>query len=388
MDLHRILSGLEQGLGVALVSLVLLDVFLTVLYARMGTGIASRRLACVLWYLFRAATRPMRRRRALVLSYCGPVILVMLVGLWTLALTCGMAMVIHPKMGTSIVANNGPTPRSFAVAMYVSGDALTTVGASDISPITPFFRLFYTFCSVTGISVLTLTLTYFLEVYNALQRRNTFALKVHLASGETADGADLVAGLGPRGQFTAGYSQIAEMAAEVASLKESHHFYPVIFYFRFREPYYALSRFALLSLDTVTLIKSGLDDEELGWLKESVAVNQLWRGTMHMLTLLSEGFLPSGATQSIGEPDEATIQRWRHRYLAGLDRLKQAGVRTIRNEQEGAETYIALRARWDRYIKAFADHMAHDMVNIDPVGANPKSVRDRQQFDLRLRSAG
>jgi hypothetical protein len=50
---------------------------------------------------------------------------------------------------------------------------------------------------------------------------------------------------------------------EISSLaKETHHFYPVLFYFRFREPYYSVSRFALVSPDTVTLIKSALDDKQ------------------------------------------------------------------------------------------------------------------------------
>ena len=44
---------LEQGFGAALVVLVLLDVFFTVLYARIGSGIASQRLARWAWWFFR-----------------------------------------------------------------------------------------------------------------------------------------------------------------------------------------------------------------------------------------------------------------------------------------------------------------------------------------------
>jgi hypothetical protein len=55
-------------------------------------------------------------------------------------------------------------------------------------------------------------------------------------------------------------------------IHEAHHFYGVLLYFRFKEPHYALSRMALLALDTTTLIKSALDDGESAWLKESAAV--------------------------------------------------------------------------------------------------------------------
>jgi hypothetical protein len=70
------------------------------------------------------------------------------------------------------------------------------------------------------------------QVYSALLRRNALGPKIHLFTGETADAAALVAGLGPRGQFSAGYSNLAELATAVTSVKEAHHFYPLLFYCR------------------------------------------------------------------------------------------------------------------------------------------------------------
>jgi hypothetical protein len=269
----------------------------------------------------------------------------------------------------------------------MAGDSMSTVGTSDLAPRTPFMRLFFTCMSFLGLGVLTLTLTYFLEIYNALQRRNTFAMKVHLATSETGDAADLVAGLGPGGRFEAGYSQLAEMQAEMASFKESHHFYSVLLYFRFREPFYAVSRLALVNLDTVTLIKSALSDEACGWLKESAAVNQLWRGSMHLMTFLTDSFIPSGVPEG-GEPDERLQEQWRRRYRAAVRRLRQADVPTIEDGSIGEENYIALRARWDRFIRSLCSHMAYEMDVVDPAGTNPDYTDERQEFRTRLRSAG
>ena len=50
--------------------------------------------------------------------------------------------------------------------------------------------------------------------------------------------------------------------------------------------------------------------------------------------------------------------------------------------------YCSLRARWDRYVVAFAAHMAHDMATIDPVGFNPARTDERQEFSTRLRAVG
>src|SRR5688572_26861593 len=93
--------------GAFLIVLVLLDVFLTVLYARMGNGIISHRLACWTWYTFRAAGKHIGRYRDRLLSFCGPTILVLLVFTWLFGLTCGAALVIMPALGTGVQAHDG-----------------------------------------------------------------------------------------------------------------------------------------------------------------------------------------------------------------------------------------------------------------------------------------
>ncbi len=236
-------------------------------------------------------------------------------------------------------------------------------------------------------SVISLTLTYLMQIYTALQRRNVLGLSFHLSSAETGDAAELVAGLGPEGQFSSGYSNLAELARQLTQTKEAHHFYPVLFYFRFQAPYYAVSRCTLMALDTVTLIKSGLDDEQYAWLKESASVAELWRAAMMLVMTLGDTFLPEGKPDPGAAPDEQTREQWRRRYLAGLRRLRQAGIQTLRDEQSGAEAYVALRSRWDAYIRALAPALAYSMEEIDPVGCAPESTGERREFRARLRFA-
>ena len=71
------------------------------------------------------------RIRDELLSFAGPLILVLLVGVWVLLLDVGAVMVIHPVLGTSVTATSGPTPNGFITAMYVAGDSMSTVGTSD-----------------------------------------------------------------------------------------------------------------------------------------------------------------------------------------------------------------------------------------------------------------
>jgi hypothetical protein len=161
------LDWLEQAFGALLVLLVLLDVFLTVLYARIGASLISGTVARVTWRLFLWLSKPLGQNRAVALSCCGPAILVLLVAIWAFGLTCGTALIIHPKLGTSVRVSSGDTPTDFVTAMYAGGSSVAIVGASDFTPHTSAFRMLFLFNSLVGMSVLSLTLTYLMQVYTA-----------------------------------------------------------------------------------------------------------------------------------------------------------------------------------------------------------------------------
>ncbi len=98
--------------------------------------------------------------------------------------------------------------------------------------------------SLIGMSVMSLVLTYVMQIYNALRSRNALGLAIQTLSNETGDAAELIAGLGPQGQFNSGYNNLSTLASNACAVKESHHFYPLLFYFRFTEPYYSVSKTA------------------------------------------------------------------------------------------------------------------------------------------------
>src|SRR4051812_18918870 len=174
------LSWLEQAAGAAILLLTLLDVFLTVLYARIAAGIVGYRAALVTWQIFLHVARPLGSRRAHVLSFCGPVIVVMLVVLWVFGLTLGTALILHPHMGTSLRANSGTTPTDFFTAMYVAESSVSVVRSGEFSPYTLPLRFLFMFNSLAGAAVLSLTVTYLMQIYTALLRRNALGLKLHL----------------------------------------------------------------------------------------------------------------------------------------------------------------------------------------------------------------
>ena len=377
---------LERILGVLLLMLILLDVFLTVLYARANAAILSHRVSQLVWWIFKTISKPFARARGSILSFCGPAILVLLVFVWALGLTLAAGLIIHPELGASVRATSGDTARDFVTAMYAGGSSISIVGASDFTPHTASLRLLFLFNSLVGVSVTSLTLTYLMQVYTALKRRNTLALNIHLASAETGDAAELIAHLGPEGKFETGYANLSTLAMEMAHVKESHHFYPVLVYFRFRQPLYSVSRFTLVSLDAATLIKSALSDKEYSWLKNSGAVEQLWDGARLILETVSNTFLPGETRGSPHIPDEDTGELWRRRYFAALRTIRAAGIQTVDDEQAGAEYYVNLRRQWNDYISHMGPMLAYSTEDVDPVGYRAEIASDDRQFQPQAHS--
>jgi len=375
--------AVELVAGAAIVLLVIADVFLTVLYARIGVGILSPQVARVTWWLFSRLARGFRSQHDKVLSLCGPAILVNLLVTWAALLTLGAGLIIHPALGRSVTVTTGQTPTDFVSALYAGGSSMAIVRASDVTPDTSAYRLYFLFNSLLGASVISLTVTYLMQVYNALQRRNTLAYKLYLQAGETNDAAELLAGLGARGSFQSGYTSLADIAVEMTVSLEALHFYPVLFYFRFPRPIYGVAYFTLLALDEVSLIKSALSDEELAWLKESVPVTQLWRSALLLADTQEKRSRQTGEAEEAPPPTADDVDRWRRRYHAAVRRLREAGVATTTDDAAGAANYVELRSRWHHSLMRAMQMMGYVADEIDPMGQDPESSDARMPFAQR-----
>ena len=353
---------LQQISGILIVLLILLDVFLTVLYARMGSGLISPQLAQTVWRAFRVVARISPRYCDRIASFCGPVILVSLVFMWMAGLTLGNALLFHPVLGSAIRSSSGKTPTDFVSALYAGGSSVSIVSSADFSPSASRYRLVYLFNSIVGLSVTSLTLTYLMQIYSQLQQRNTFALKVYLATCETGDAAVLVAGLAPRGEWSHGTSVLWELAAEIAATKEAHHFYPVLFYMRFAEPYYSLSFVTLVLLDAVAIMRSTLGNQYSA-VKELRALDQIWHGSLLLLTSLEKTFL-SEKPPSPHKPDFAEVALWEQRLDHATALLEAAGLSTVKRS-DARTKYVELRSQWNGHIQRLAPSMLYSMQEVD-----------------------
>ncbi|MBV6627826.1 MAG: two pore domain potassium channel family protein [Rivularia sp. (in: Bacteria)] len=361
------MNWIWQTIGVILISICLIDLYLTVLYPRSGKSLLSMQISKLLWKIFCLTSRIVSKaQQRSLLSYCGPTVLVVIAAFWVTLLMVGFAFIFLPALGTAIKASNGNTPTDFITALYYSGYCLTTLGMGDLVPQTGFYRFLTILEAALGFSIFTLTLTYFLSVYSSLTRRNTFALSLQHRSASKGNAVEMVVRLGADGNFTGVRQEIEQIAQDLLQLFESHHSYPVLHYFRFQKAYYSLARIALITMDTETLIKSALNQEKYRFLINSTAVTELEHGGLHMLRELSNYFLPNEPFSNKNHLEK----EWREWYYYAVKRLKDEGIEVNSNLETGADCYVALRSRWNHYVVAFADYMMYRWNEIAPVPDN------------------
>jgi hypothetical protein len=211
-----------------------------------------------------------------------------------------------------------------------------------------------------------------MQLYSALRDRNTLGLKLHILSRRTGDAAELLAGLGPEGDFDTGYTLLSEIAAELTRLKEAHHFYPVLFYFRFREPYYSVAYNTRLVLDSVTLIWTAIDQQTYRWLAKSAAVVQVYDSAMLIMKILEKTFVPGGEPHAAeGIDEKKTRPNWDNHFLAVVGRLGAAGIETTGDLIAGTQRYFEIRSLWEPYVRKLSDSGAFDPSETDPSTHEP-----------------
>lgn len=348
---------LEQIGGAALMLLFLADIFLTVLYARAGTGLLAPRWNRLVWMSFCGVAGLFGRRRGAVLSFGGPVIVISLIASWALGLAVAAALLIRPELGLGIRPSSGETPRDFVTALLVAGNSLSIVGAGDYSPHTPGTRILFLLNSLVGASVLSLVLSYLVQVYSGLRERNALALTVDLMTGGTGDAAEMLARLGPDGDFSNASSELGNLVRPLAQTKEAHHFYPLLFYFRFSDPLYSVSRFSFILLDLTALIETALDPHRQKTLARSAPVDSLRRGARLLLETLDENFPTTRGTDA----DRLEAVTYAQRYAAAAGTLRRAGVRVRPNDG----SYAKERGQWEPLIRRVAPTMGYAMNDID-----------------------
>lgn len=349
----RIIGGL-------LVTVALGDIFLTVLYARSDAGIVTPLLTKGGWRCLKRLAALFGPGRHRLLSLSGPLLLVLIATTWVLLLAFGFALAYWPELGTGLRKSQGMTPTDFLSALYFSGFCLTTLGVGDIAPTAGHTKMLTILEAALGFSFFTLTITYFLSIYSALQRRNTLGSILHAKCGGTGDPVALVALLGSGTVLAGARNDFSDLAARVADLLEAHIFYPVLHYFHFRRLRHALPRMTYILMDSASLLRTlPIPGREV----TAPGVLQMQNASRDLLQHLADVFVSRDGPENY-PPTAADLGKWREHFRAAEKELRERDVPLPADLSEAEEAYLALRRDWHPFIAAFSASLGYELEEI------------------------
>jgi len=210
--------------GLLLAGFTLRDVFETVIVP--GGSRASLKVAKRLVWTLLPLWRVIGGRRRGVSSAFGPLILVLCFVVWMALLAIGFGLVAF-----AVREDFHPVLTSLADAIYIVGSSLVTVGLAQSNPFgaARWVVLGAGFC---GLAVMTMAVTYLLEVQNSVSRRDIGIIKLNTSAGEPPSAVTLLqrfAAIGNRAELPA---LLREGRDWCATVRQSHANHPSLIYFQ------------------------------------------------------------------------------------------------------------------------------------------------------------
>jgi hypothetical protein len=331
--------------GIACLFFALLDAFQTVILPRRATGRFR------ITYLFYALTwAPWSwvadrirapRKRETVLSFYGPLSLVLLIAIWAAALVLGFALIFY-SFGSPFA-----DPLGRAVGMrsdlYVSGTTLFTLGLGDVVPQKYIIRDFVVLEAGMGLGFVAMVIGYFPVLYAAFSRREVTISLLDARAGSPPTAAELLR----RHSFEGGNAPLILLLEEwerwSAELLESHISYPLLCYFRSQHTNQSWIGALTAILDTCSLLIAGVQEHPARQAQLTFAMAR------HALVDLAQIFALEPVTDM---PDRLPEKEFQELY----DQMCQSGVRLCRDAYSPARLR-RMRQLYEGYATALSGHL-------------------------------
>jgi hypothetical protein len=247
--------------GVVLILIVLWDAFEVIILPRRVTR--RFRLASLfyrtVWIPYSAIALRMRgaKRREKILSFFGPLSLILLLCVWVLGAVIGFAL-IHWVAGSDL--SRPLDPRGLGSYLYLSGSTFTTIGLGDLTPHTPLAKALVVLEAGIGLGFLALVISYLPVLYQAFSRREVNISLLDARAGTPPTAAELVRRHSEGRNMEALHDLLRDWELWAADLMESHLSYPVLCYFRSQHDNQSWVSALTTILDACALVMVGIGD--------------------------------------------------------------------------------------------------------------------------------
>ena len=355
--------------GILCVSIVLFDAFQTIILPRRAAGRfrLTRLFYIATWnpWGFFARRLPNPRKRETVLSYYGPLSLILLLAVWAAAMVLGFAF-IYFAMGSPF---NDPSHASnFHTDLYISGTTIFTLGLGDVTPHSPLARFLLILQSGMGFGFLAMVMGYFPVLYGAFSRREVSIALLDARAGSPPTAAELMRRHSSDTAAQSLSTLLVEWERWSAELLESHISYPQLCYFRSQHNNQSWLSALTAILDTSSLLIAGVRGLEARQAQLTFAMAR------HALVDLSQIF---NLRPLAGAPDRLPPARCRELY----DMLTASGIHLCYDESS-RERLRQMRALYEPHAETLSRFLLMPL----PQWFSDQPRKDNWQTVARLRA--
>ena len=319
-------------IGLVLAVMTLTDVFETVVVP--GGSRASFRVAKRLVWILLPAWKAFRGKRHGLSGAFAPLVLVLCFVVWMSLLALGFGL-----MSYAVRDHFEPPLRSFFDAVYMVGSSLVTIGVSeeDAHGLGRWLILAAGFC---GLAVMTMAVTYLLEVQGSVSKRDIGIIKLNTAAGQPPSAVTLLQRFAAIGNQDELVEVLRDGRDWCAAVRQSHSNHPSLIYFQSVGTGSGWPAALGALLDLALISEFWLDDHSL----VGAAVLLREEGT-HMARELAE-VISLHPEESRG--DEAELRQ-------AVEQLRSSGYQ-IRGDTD-LSAISQQRAIYLSCVKALADHL-------------------------------
>ena len=331
--------------GILCLFITLLDAFQTIIMPRRAIG--RFRITSIFYittwkpWRFLARRLPNIRKRETILSFYGPLSLILLLVVWATVLVIGFALIFF---GLGSPFQDAAHYSGFASDLYVSGTTVFTLGLGDVTPLNPWVRALVVLEAGTGLGFLAVVMGYFPVLYSAFSRREVSISLLDARAGSPPTAGELIIRHSHQGADLALSILLTEWERWSAELLESHISYPLLCYFRSQHTNQSWIGALTAILDTSALLISGIRDHEARQAQLTFAMAR------HALVDLAQIF---GLRPLNSAPDRLPPER----YQKLFEMLCQSGANLCR-DQLSYDRLREMRVLYEGYSEALSRYLS------------------------------
>lgn len=248
------MNGWLLGAGALLILLTVLDALWTTLWVDGHAGPINDRFVRA---LRATAVGLIPHSSHRLLSLIGPLVLAAAVLLWAVLLWTGWTLLFSADRTALVHANTG-TVADLSDRIYFVGYTIFTLGNGDFAPQGDWWQLATAFASMSGLFLVTLTITYLLTLLQAVVQKRSFSSAVH-AIGST--GEDIVLRFWDGRGFPGAELQLLALTQQLNLISEQHTAYPMLHYYQEASSRQSLSRAIAAFDDALSIFEAAVQAE-------------------------------------------------------------------------------------------------------------------------------